>query len=198
MSAKTWKVPGGVIPAAACLERVISAVFIHVQKPNRGGGAVGMDQCVIASGSYPLAALTHGSVCLRNTTSHSTQETSRSGTESSRPSDLVDLSSSEEQDGTLGRRLDPGPRDQTLVESEDTTSTPHGAEGLSECLLSVRCHLGLEHFEGLSERRDLEPGWAREEMTRCCERVSREGGPDFQNYCADSHVHAGANGDVAP
>lgn len=118
-----------------------------------------MDQCVIVSDSYPLAALTHGSVCLRNTASHSTQETSRSGTESSRPSDLVDLSSSEEQDGTLGRRLDPSPRDQTLVESEDTTSTPHGAEGLSECLLSVRCHLGLEHFEGLSERRDLEPGY---------------------------------------
>lgn len=48
------------------------------------------------------------------------------------------------------------PRDETLVETIDTTTSPDGPEGLYHGLRAVRRHLRLDDFEGLPERCDFE------------------------------------------
>jgi hypothetical protein len=48
------------------------------------------------------------------------------------------------------------PRNQTLVESRNTTSSPDVPECLTHCLGTVRSHLSLENLEGLSKGSDLE------------------------------------------
>ena len=72
MSANTAQVDGGVTPVAICLCRVISAVFMHVQKPN-GHASSAVKEWLLN------VVLTHSRVRLDNTTSHTTEETSRRG-----------------------------------------------------------------------------------------------------------------------
>ena len=47
------------------------------------------------------------------------------------------------------------PRNETLVEAQGASSRCDRLERLSHCLLTVRCHLRLDHFEWLTERGDL-------------------------------------------
>ena len=102
-------------------------------------------------------SLTHSSVSLCNTTTHSTQETSNTWSNSRRPRDLVNLCSSEQQDGSLCRCLDPSPWNKTLVKSQHTTARPDRLERLTHRLSTVRGHLCLDDFQGLTERRHFEP-----------------------------------------
>lgn len=48
------------------------------------------------------------------------------------------------------------PRNQTLVETGDTSAGPDGAERLGHGLATVGSHLGLEHLERLPESCDFE------------------------------------------
>ena len=97
MSAKTDHVPGGLTPASATLCRVISAVFIVVQKPRPRS---------IARRTYPDA---HRRVGLRDTAAHATEQARRAGRDASVDAEGLDLGRGEQQDGALGARLDPGP-----------------------------------------------------------------------------------------
>ena len=88
------------MPAAACLCRVISAVFIHVQKP------VQMNQwyhkeCVTARGR------THSRVGLGDTTAHAAQKSGRSRANAQGHRRGLDLRRSEEQDTALCRGFNP-------------------------------------------------------------------------------------------
>ena len=47
------------------------------------------------------------------------------------------------------------PRDESLVETCDTPSTPNGLDGLEHRLRPVSGHLRLEHLERLTQRRDF-------------------------------------------
>ena len=98
MSAKTAHVEGGVIPAAACLCRVISAVFIQVEIPNKRVGV-----CL----GLASQLLTHCSVGLENTASHATKQSADCGADAHRSRSRLDLGGGEEENGTLRRRLDP-------------------------------------------------------------------------------------------
>ena len=120
MSAKTAHVEGGVIPAAACLCRVISAVFIHVQKPVIDGVGGGLMD------ARP-SARTHRSVCLRNATSHTTDEPSSGRVHAHRSRGTLDLGSGEKEDGTLRRRLDPGLNSRPRHQRMDTQARQHSA-----------------------------------------------------------------------
>jgi hypothetical protein len=59
---------------------------------------------------------THGSVGLRKTTGHTTRDTSEEVRRTERLGVVLGLGCDEEEDGTLGGGLDPGPRDKTLVD----------------------------------------------------------------------------------
>ena len=48
------------------------------------------------------------------------------------------------------------PRNETLVEANDTTARPDGLARLPHCLRPVGGHLGLKDLEGLAEGSDLE------------------------------------------
>ena len=116
---------------------------------------------------------THRGVRLRDTAAHTTEETSCRGADTQTNRRSLNLGRGEEQDTTLRRCFDPGlcvarqkryeasrergahPWNQTLVETEESASTPHRRHGLNHSLRPVGRHLGLEHFERLSERRDL-------------------------------------------
>lgn len=60
--------------------------------------------------------LTHGRVSLGDTTTHTTEQTSGSRVDTGTDDGLLDLSGSKQEDGTLGRGLNPSPRDQSLVD----------------------------------------------------------------------------------
>ena len=47
------------------------------------------------------------------------------------------------------------PRNETLVEARDTTTSPNRPEGLYHGLRAVRRHLRLDDFQGLPERRNF-------------------------------------------
>lgn len=47
------------------------------------------------------------------------------------------------------------PRDETLVETRNTSSTPNGLNGLEHRLSPVGGHLRLEHFQWLTQCRDF-------------------------------------------
>ena len=116
---------------------------------------------------------THRGVRLRDTAAHTTEETSCRGADTQTNRRSLNLGRGEEQDTTLRRCFDPGlcvarqegyeasrergahPWDQTLVETKESTSTPHRRHCLNHSLRPVGRHLGLEHFERLSERRNL-------------------------------------------
>ena len=79
---------------------MISAVFIHVQKPVIDGvGGELMD-------ARP-SARTHRSIGLRNATSHTTDEPCSGRVHAHRSRGTLDLGRGEEEDGTLRRRFDP-------------------------------------------------------------------------------------------
>ena len=100
MSAKTAHVDGGLTPLAACLWRVISAVFIHVQKP---WGALSNSLRM----PWATFSLTHSSICLDNTASHTTDQTSSGRVDTHGGRSRLDFRSSEEEHSTLRRRLYP-------------------------------------------------------------------------------------------
>ena len=93
MSAKTAQVDGGLMPVAACLCLVISAVFIHVQKP--------IYQSQHGSRVVEIEQRTHSSICLSNTTTHTTKETSSRGARAHGDSSGLNLGGSEQQNSTL-------------------------------------------------------------------------------------------------
>jgi hypothetical protein len=53
------------------------------------------------------------------------------------------------------RRAITYPRDESLVETCNTSSSPNGLDGLDHRLRPVRGHLRLEHLERLTQRRDF-------------------------------------------
>lgn len=104
---KTAMVDAGLTPVADCLCRVISTVFIVVQKPNVSNGVVGCQEGV-RDEREAGEGRTHGRVRLSDTSSHTTEQTSSSGRDTHADDGVLDLTRREEKDGTLGRRFDPG------------------------------------------------------------------------------------------
>lgn len=104
-----------------------------------------------------ILLLTHGRICLRESTTHATQQRRRRPTQPKlAPGDLFNLARRKDQHATLGRRLDPRPWDQALVKARQATAGKHGPERLHHRLRPVRRHLRLEDLERLAERGDLE------------------------------------------
>ena len=54
-----------------------------------------------------------------------------------------------------GKRAITYPRDESLVETCDTSSTPNCLDGLEHSLRPVGSHLCLEHLKRLTQRRDF-------------------------------------------
>lgn len=97
----------------------------------------------------------HGSIRLCDTARHASEQTSGSRRKSGILGYLFNFSCGEKQHSSLGRRFDPSPWNQSLVEAENTSSRRNCLERLHHRLLSVRCHLCLDHLERLTERRHL-------------------------------------------
>ena len=113
--------------------------------------------------------LTHGSVSLSDTTPHASQQSGNGRTDAERfLRGLFDFTTGKQQDTTFGRRFNPRPGNQPLIESGDASTGHDCLERLVHRLGPVRGHLGLEHLEGLAEGRHFE------------------------------HVHGRADGDVGP
>jgi hypothetical protein len=66
--------------------------------------------------SLHARAETHGRVCLRKTTSHTTSDTGDEVGSTEALCVVLSLGGDEEEDGTLGGCFDPGPGDETLVD----------------------------------------------------------------------------------
>lgn len=106
--------------------------------------------------SLHASAEAHGGVSLSNTTSNTSDDTTSELVGTSGASVVLGLGGHEEQDSALGGSLNPGPRDQALVETQDTATGPDAAEGGAEPVTAVGGHRGLDDLERLAEGGDLE------------------------------------------
>lgn len=106
--------------------------------------------------SLHACAEAHGGVGLSHTTSDTADDTTSELVGSSSASVILGLGRNKEENSTLGRGLNPGPRDKSLVETQDAATGPDTAEGGAEPVTAVGGHRGLDDLEGLAEGGDLE------------------------------------------
>lgn len=101
------------------------------------------------------SAETHGGIGLREASNHTARDT---GDEVGGTEGLgieLGLGRNEEEDGSFGGGFDPGPGNETLVESQHTTTTPNTADSTTETLATVGGHGRLDHFKRLSQSCDF-------------------------------------------
>ena len=107
MSANTAHVDGGLIPLAACLCRVISAVFMQVQKPRQRDRALAVRRTQRQANSQSSLKPTHSGIRLRDTTTHSSQQPGGCGTNTQTRYTGFDFGSGEKQNAAFRGRFNP-------------------------------------------------------------------------------------------
>ncbi|GAO46274.1 hypothetical protein G7K_0507-t1 [Saitoella complicata NRRL Y-17804] len=91
--------------------------------------------------SHLCRSVTNRRVGLRDTTTHTTEHTRQEGIRTRSLRRILQLTRSKQQHSSLRRSLNPGPWDQTLVETLDTTTPPSLLERGNDVVLAVCGHV---------------------------------------------------------
>ncbi|KAH3673907.1 hypothetical protein OGATHE_001887 [Ogataea polymorpha] len=100
-------------------------------------------------------AESHCQVCLEQTTSDSSTYTRHKRRRSQQLETVFGLRRDKQQHGTLGAGLNPGPRNQALVETVQSSTRPDVFGGLKNGERPVGGHSGFDHLQRLAQRGDL-------------------------------------------